>query len=221
MGTVTAGGNPTYTIAGGGEGGGFSVNPQTGAITVTGTNIMGSQALLIQAVGASTSSYATATVSCGQAMIFPAQPPPSIGSYSVPNPPVIRPGQQSSMPQYSQYPMSNNIASYGPSRSDPYAKSATIPNAVAFDKPEYNFSVECSPGFSTSRVGIVTVIIRLLFKLMFLLLIYIYLLNYHMHFTLMEFNGWFSLTSSAHINFHDQESILFLGTRGQLKCWNN
>lgn len=110
MGTVTAGGNPSYTIAGGGSG--FSINPQTGAITVTGTNIMGSQALLIQAVGASTSSYATAVVSCGQALVIPSQPAPSFGSFPMQNPPVIGPAPSTSYGQSysgSQYPMNNNI----------------------------------------------------------------------------------------------------------------
>ncbi|GAU95764.1 hypothetical protein RvY_07327-2 [Ramazzottius varieornatus] len=158
VGTVTAGGNPSYTIAGGGSG--FSINPQTGAITVTGTNIVGSQALLIQAVGASTSSYATAIVSCGQAQVIPSQPAPSFGSFPMQNPPVIGPAPSTSygQPQYSgsQYPMNNNIPYYEPGRGDPYAKSAAIPTGVVFDKPKYHFSIRCSPGYTTSRVGVVT-----------------------------------------------------------------
>ncbi|OQV12687.1 hypothetical protein BV898_13095 [Hypsibius exemplaris] len=62
IGTLTAGGSATFSIAAGGSG--FSVNPTSGVVTITGS-VSNTQAFLVQALVGGTASYATVTVNCG------------------------------------------------------------------------------------------------------------------------------------------------------------
>jgi hypothetical protein len=62
VGTVTAGGSPTFSIAAGGTG--FNINSQTGTVSINGA-VNNVQAFLVQATNSGTNTYATVTVNCG------------------------------------------------------------------------------------------------------------------------------------------------------------